>query len=357
MPVIKQATEVEKTISSKRATSLEPAEANKRAGAVEKISGIKRAAGLESTKKRKRASVRETTAFVERAEACETTNVNERDSQFRTLKLLTKNLYDLQLLRMQAAGRHNRTTGPETQLDEADLAHLREHSGRIAEMEKVAEKEVRHHLKTMPFYREVLGEVGGIGVPVAAVIMSMFDIHKADTVSKMWAFAGLRPMPCRRCRQCQNVVTEKDGQYAHGKVRVKPKNPDEKPEDALPKCSKAGILINEAETFESGRSQRPTKGEKLPYSAFLRAKLLGGFGSAFIKNNTQPWRKLYDDYKHRKLTAGWGVSDGHRHAAATRYATKMMLLHVWKAWREFEGLPVRPSYHEEKQGGHGFNGR
>jgi hypothetical protein len=29
---------------------------------------------------------------------------------------------------------------------------------------------------------------------------------------------------------------------------------------------------------------------------------------------------------------------------------KMMLLEIWTAWREFEGLPVRPSYHEEKLG-------
>lgn len=76
-----------------------------------------------------------------------------------------------------------------------------------------------------------------------------------------------------------------------------------------------------------------------------------------VKVEYTPWRKMIDDYKHRKETQGWGCSPGHRQKAAVRYAVKMLLLEVWKAWREFEGLPVRPSYHEEKQGGHGFRGR
>ncbi len=29
---------------------------------------------------------------------------------------------------------------------------------------------------------------------------------------------------------------------------------------------------------------------------------------------------------------------------------KMLLLEVWREWRLAEGLPVRPSYHEEKLG-------
>ena len=33
-----------------------------------------------------------------------------------------------------------------------------------------------------------------------------------------------------------------------------------------------------------------------------------------------------------------------------RFMIKMLLLDIWKGWRESEGLPVRPSYHEEKLG-------
>ena len=45
--------------------------------------------------------------------------------------------------------------------------------------------------------------------------------------------------------------------------------------------------------------------------------------------------------------APWGASKAHRHTAATRYMVKMLLLDLWKAWREIEELPIRPPYAEE----------
>jgi hypothetical protein len=118
-------------------------------------------------------------------------------------------------------------------------------------------------------------------------------------------------------------------------------------------------VLSELNTYESGKTMKPTKGEKLPYNAWLRSKLIGAIGAAVNKNCAESkkpsegllaWQKIYVDYKHRKLTQGWGVSDGHRHNAAIRYMVKMMLLEIWKAWRAFEGLVVRPSYQEEKLG-------
>jgi hypothetical protein len=44
----------------------------------------------------------------------------------------------------------------------------------------------------------------------------------------------------------------------------------------------------------------------------------------------------------------WGKSDGHRHNDAMRYMVKMFLLDFWTAWRKAEGLPVVPSYAEDK---------
>lgn len=272
------------------------------------------------------------------------------DSTTKTLQLLVKNFYDLQLLRMQSAGRHNKTTGPQTQLDERDLERLKIHTERLSLIEQGAQKEIEQFLKEIPFYMKVLRDKDrfkGLGPVLSAVILSSFDIHRADTISKMWAFAGLRPLPCRRCKECQNVVIENDaGLYTHER-RVKKAIDSEEGGTAAPKCSRASM--QESDTFPSGKAQRPTKGEKLPYNAFLRAKLIGVLGSGLLRN-ASPWRKFYDDYKHRKQSAGWGVSDGHRHKAATRYMVKIMLLEIWKAWREFEGLPVRPSYQEEKLG-------
>lgn len=285
------------------------------------------------------------------------------EAQRTTLMLMVKSFYDAQTLRLQTAGRVNRNTGPKTLLDPKDVLMLEEQVKKVESLEKQNLDDIKKHLRLMPFYRDVMEDMPGLGVATSAVILSTFDIRKADTASKMWAFAGLRPMPCRRCSACQNVVKGEDGVYTHTAIRmaftVKQKAALQAGEkidrEQVPKC----VIkeLTDANTFESGQAQKPTKGEKLPYSAFLRAKMVGALGSALIRNNTQPWRKMYDDYKHRKLTQGWGVSDGHRAAAATRYMVKMLLLDVWTKWREYEKLPVRPSYHQEKQGGHGFQGR
>jgi hypothetical protein len=248
--------------------------------------------------------------------------------------------YDLQRLRMQAAGRtENKKDGTAKvrattiELTAYDTMVLERRAKELHLQEKAALRDVQEHLNQIGFYRDILSDkkrYRGVGPTMAGVILSSFDIEREDTVSKMWAFAGLRPMPCKRCKAC-NVVVE-----------VGKKHPKAK-------CIYIENAVLEINCYESGKAQKPQPGEKLPYNAWLRTKLVGVLGSVLIKLNS-PWRKAYDDYKHRKQTAGWGVSDGHRHNAAVRYMIKMLLLDIYKEWRTYENLPVRPSYHEEKQG-------
>ena len=54
--------------------------------------------------------------------------------------------------------------------------------------------------------------------------------------------------------------------------------------------------------------------------------------------------------------APWGKGAKHRHQAATRYMVKQFLADLWREWRTREGLPVVPTYHEAKQGGHQGHG-
>lgn len=206
--------------------------------------------------------------------------------------------------------------------------------------EKEALADVADHLRSMTFYRNVLSDkkrFKGIGPTLAGVILAEFDIAREDTASKMWAFAGLAPVAAKRCGRCHVTLNVK------GEHDRKPKeDKDEEGADKKPKIV-CDAVVN---PYDSGKAMRPTKGEKLPYNAFLRAKLVGVLGPCLLKANS-PWRKFYDDYKHRKQSAGWGVSDGHRHNAAIRYMVKMLLLEIWKEWRAAEGLPIRDSYQEQ----------
>jgi hypothetical protein len=269
------------------------------------------------------------------------------------LKCKVRMFYDLQRIRIQVAGRtYDRPEGQELHLHAADVEILKLRSGALETAEGLAFKDVRDHLRTIPFYRKVLSDKDrfkGVGPAMAGVILSEFDINRLDTPSKMWAFAGLAPVAAKRCRSCHAVVEFNADTNTYHHTREAPRKRDKtgaEIEPKLPKCPRAKDALSEADVYASGKAMRPTKGQKLPYNSWLRTKLVGVLGSVLLKVGS-PWRKFYDDYKHRKQSEGWGRSDAHRHQAAIRFMVKALLLEIWKEWRFFEGLPVRPSYQEE----------
>lgn len=261
-----------------------------------------------------------------------------REQSRVALKRKVRMFYDLQRLRMQVAGRTTpKADGAEIDLHEFDLELLDARAAELLRAEKETQKDVERHLKTEPLWKEVLSDreaYRGLGVTMAAVIISECDIHIEDTPSKMWSFAGLAPVPCRRCKTCQTVLRDIPGDELHG----------EHPKTG--KCEHRGKVLGQSGSYASGKAMRPRRGEKLPYNAFLKTKLLGVLGPCLLKANS-PWRSFYDNYKNRWVSQGKGMSDGHRHKAAIRYMVKMLLLDIWKNWRQLEGLEVRPPYQEE----------
>ena len=267
------------------------------------------------------------------------------DQSRLALKKKVRMFYDLQRLRIQCGGRTlKRSEEMPITLHEVDVAILERRMKELHQAEKNALHDVADHLKTLPFYQKVLSDkerYKGIGPTMAGVILSEFNIAAEDTPSKMWAFAGLRPMPAKRCVECHEVIS---AGAPHPKVR-RSRKPGA--EEQKIKCKYAGEAM--PPTYESGTAQRPTAGVKLNYNAWLRTKLVGVLGPVLLKVGS-PWRRHYDDYKHRKTTAGWGKSDGHRHQAAVRYMIKMLLQNIWTEWRTVEGLPTREPYAVEFQG-------
>jgi hypothetical protein len=245
--------------------------------------------------------------------------------------------YDLQRLRMQTAGRTlERAT--DIELHDADVAILDARAANLQEAEEEALKDVAAHLATMPSFVKILAEKPkwkGVGPTLAGVMLSEIDITRCDTVSALWRYAGLAPQSARRCKKCQDTVVlapKTEGLYKHQYNR----------KDKCP----SGNTLSEDLTYESAAAEKPTKGEKLHYNSFLKMKLVGVMGPCLLKANS-PWRKFYDDYKHRLQSAGKGMSDGHRNSMANRYMVKMLLQELWIQWRTLEGLPIRESYQEQ----------
>lgn len=293
--------------------------------------------------------------------------MDQTNPQLQKIKNAAGNLYDLQKLRIQSGNRGSSLT---VELDEKDKEFLAAISSGLDQVEHVAEKELRRHLRGYPIYEDWLKKQPGVGTKISGVIIASVDIHKCNTVSQLWAYCGLA------------VV--------------------------------------------DGHSQRRVRGQKANYNPWLKAKLIKVMGDNLIRFSkmdesgtylrsttkkpiarTESWRRFYDDYKHRKQSmmvpvcmacegkgkvhikpeeygrddevvspetvveggkppapkkkkkpgvcancegtggpAPWGKSDGHRHNAARRYMVKIFMQGLWLRWREIEGLEVNVPYAE-----------
>lgn len=263
----------------------------------------------------------------------------------QALRYKVRYFYDIQRLRIQHQGRITpKAKDAGIQLHEGDVASIRRRFEQLLALEKAVLSDISQHLDTIPFYRETLSDkkrFKGIGPTMAGVLLAEIEIERQDTPSALWSFAGLAPVKTRRCKKCQRVAIV-DKKHTNGGEKLY----KHEGKAAVKGCPHP---FPESQTFQSGRAARPTAGEKLPYNAFLRAKMCGVLGPVLLQVGS-PWRSFYDDYRHRKESAGWGVSKGHRHQAAIRYMIKMLLLEIWKEYRAHEGLPVRPPYQEEYLG-------
>lgn len=168
-------------------------------------------------------------------------------------------------------------------------------------------------LPTIPIYEHFLRDVKGIGPAMAAVIISEIDIEKAEYPSTIWAYAGLDVGP--------------DGR---GRSRRKEH------------------LVKREYKDKDGKTQER---DSITFNPFLKTKLIGVLGPSFLKTGS-PYRKYYDEYKHRLQHRPdlEEASKARIHNMAIRYMVKSFLRDLYKEWRELEGLPVAPSYSEAKLG-------
>ena len=304
------------------------------------------------------------------------------DQSRLALRRKVRNFYDLQRIRLIVQGRLlPKAPGSEIQLTEGDLEILKRRYESVHDEEKDALKDVEDHLMDVGFYKNVIladrQRWKGIGPTMAGVIISEFDIRRQENVSQMWKFAGLAPVPAHRCRTCHGIVVKGRNGWKHALSKCDAVEPvtDVTVLKGSCKCNvchrkvekcketegyehktricKAGDAMNDDLVYPSGQAMRAVKGQKLAFNKWLKTKLVGVLAPVMLQCGS-PYRKHYDEYKHRKISAGWGQSDLHRAQASLRYMIKMLLLDIWREWRQYEGLPIRPSYHEEKQGGHGY---
>lgn len=188
-------------------------------------------------------------------------------------------------------------------------------------------------LNEIPIYTTYLQHVRGVGPAMAAVLIAYLDPYKAEHPSAFWAYIGI------------DVA-----------------------DDGRGRSKRAEHLVDRTYTKADG-----TEGTKksVTYQPWLKARLLGVLAGSFMRVGENPWRDVYNGYKHRLLTdpernrvtlaeykrahkAGedttqmWPPLRIHR--AALRYMIKQFVLDLWREWRKLEGLEVGPTYAEAKLG-------
>lgn len=192
---------------------------------------------------------------------------------------------------------------------------------RQLEAELIHEKAILDELSREPIYTNYLAGIRGCGTLMSGVILSEIDIHKCNSISALWAYAGLDVV----VSQNEEGETLEEGR-SRKKHHLKQKT----------------YTNRDGETVE-------TVG--ITFNPFLKTKLVGVLGSSFIKLGGK-YREIYDGYKHRleNHPRHKDKTKGHRHNMAVRYMVKEFLADLWTEWRTIEGLPVRSRYNEEKLG-------
>ena len=188
----------------------------------------------------------------------------------------------------------------------------------INQEEQIA-KVVAKVVEKNPLWKHFLLDVKGCGALMSAVILSEFDIHKAERISQFWAYAGL------------DVCSDGNG-----------------------RSRKKEHLVKQTYIDKEGKEQEK---DGISFNPFLKTKLVGVLGSCLMKANGK-YKTIYDNYKHRLENHCKHIEKTklHRHNMAVRYMIKIFLQDLWMAWRELEGLEITKPYHEAKLGHtHRFN--
>ena len=262
-------------------------------------------------------------------------------------------------------------------LDEEDRLFLRRQNILLESLENDTLDRIEDVIETQPVYRDFLKPVKGCGPTMSAVILSEVQMAVQVDPDILLGEDILR----KEDVAIEDVNGEKWSYvYATHLVKTEKKPGKEDPEgtptivesevlrkyfwkgkdlyhDMCPTVSALWSYAGIAVDTQTGLARRRTKGQRFNWNPFLKTKVLGVLADCMIKAKPEKYREIYDNYKHRKESAGWGRSKAHRHRAAIRVMMKAFLADLWNFWRAREGFPVVPPYSEamlgRKHGDHG----
>ncbi len=179
----------------------------------------------------------------------------------------------------------NRVSAIERGVDDGNKELVKRWQQRFQELETACDQDIAILTKDTLIIQD-MRQLKGIGNLLAAKLVSLIDINRADTVSALWRYCG----------------------YA---------------------CI-------------DGQRERPTKGEKLHYNT--RAKTTCYLIATSFMRCGSPYREIYDKAKEFYESNRLDWTKSHIHQASMRKMIKIFLAHLWEHWRLLEGLSAESPY-------------
>lgn len=253
-----------------------------------------------------------------------------------TLRMLVDNFRQVQKNRISWSQRRMAKERGDDEGTPEDMETIRFWEESFQKMEDIAKEHVEEAAGKYDIINEMV-KIKGVGLLSAAKVISMIDIHRSNTVSALWRYAGYG---------VGDYWADKDGKI---KAPVSGRVIDT---DGL----KVLFSIEPKDDWEIVKSRdRLIKGYLSPFnrtlksSCYLVATSFLKSGSRPDKDGNQLYRRVYDDKKeYYEANRDW--TKGHIHNAALRKMILVWLSHVWARWRAIEGLEVTALYVNAKLG-------
>lgn len=248
------------------------------------------------------------------------TNLNECKSEIRAI---LKTVDDFQGARIRLDNRLKRKADGTSQKDaktnapkvtKDSIIDTKALSKSVLSIEDGLTKQLEARVKQTPEWKFYFKDIKGIGPKMASILISEIDPYKAETVSKIWQYAGLNG----------------------SKVFGKKKNKD------------GSITV----TTDLVRGDRPTAGYILPYNCYLKMCVVGKMATQLMMAKNPRYMAIYEGAKNFYSTnPKWKDESAlHIHRASVRKMMKQFLADYYAFVRPYYGLETRVPYAEEKMG-------
>jgi hypothetical protein len=232
----------------------------------------------------------------------------------------------------------------------------------LESVESVMKRDAMQTTKTFPIHKWII-EQKGLSYDLAGQLIGLIEpISRFKTVTDLYAYSGMGVMDvCQKCGKRYYAIEYRANRGIHIAKRLMEQYEKKRVKDGDTSFNKKAMEMlcqcphPEIKTV----AQRRLKGTLSDYNDELKS-LCYKLGDQFIKQG-EIYRELYDKAKEtymvrddlikemeskkgKKTKFGETKGTAHINNMARRFAVKIFLEHLWRVWRESEGLEAPMPY-------------